>query len=187
MISNNFIENNEFSNLDVDVDIEFFVLSTSICNSARINTFCCIISSTDILSEKWKEISDNLNYEYFSKYVPSDFERWNNYLVFVCLDSLPEELKYEIENDKFYMRKIVLDLSQVEKPNMQQAVREILDEKLLLSNVNLSTEKKRNNNWNESLGDYSKSIVLEKISAGRDAKSKSMREIWLNKLLGINK
>ncbi len=63
------------------------------------------------LKEQWEDIADVLNYEYLSTNETTEFERWNNYLIFVITSEVSLETKYEIENDKFYMRKLVIELS----------------------------------------------------------------------------
>ncbi|AWK43898.1 hypothetical protein GPY51_21635 [Photorhabdus laumondii subsp. laumondii] len=183
MNSKNFSINNKFQELNSELGVEFFVLSVCIFDSAMINAFCYVTPTTSILKERWREISDNLNYEYLSKYEPSEFERWNNYLVFICQDAIPDNIKYEIENDKFYMRKVALELKGLEKTDIEKETKKILDEKLLLSNIRLSNNVVFDRSWEQFLGDHSKSILLAGLSGGRDGKSKSMRENWINKLL----
>lgn len=61
-----------------------------------------------ILDSIWKRINSVLS-EYLAEYLDSSFKKWNVYILFIVIDTVSKELKYEIENNKFFARKIVED------------------------------------------------------------------------------
>lgn len=80
----------------------------------------CFHSSLDDLNEKWKKVSSAVAMCYQAdvedKY---EFEKWNLYIIFSCMERVDKELKALIENDKFSSRKIVED-NQTEDPTMER-------------------------------------------------------------------
>jgi len=179
-----FEENNSFSNLVPDYNIRKFFLSCNITTSAKVNAFCLVFENESDLKEQWEDIADVLNYEYLSANDTTEFERWNNYLIFVVTDETSLETKYEIENDKFYMRKLVIDFSIGNIEMLKEKTITFLNNKLLLRNFHLSDDSSNNDKWKESLGEYSKSITSENITFGRDRHSKDARVDWINRVLG---
>jgi len=64
--------------------------------------------SLDNLEKHWKELNSLVTAEYLIK-LDNDFSKWNSYIFFVTED-IPKPLKYEIENNKFSTRKIVIEM-----------------------------------------------------------------------------
>ena len=179
-----FEENHKLSDLMTDYDGEKFFLSCNMTASAKINVFCLVFDKETDLNEQWEGIADVLNYEYLSSNEPTDFERWNNYLIFVVRGGVSLETKYEIENDKFYMRKLVLEFSNEKYEILKEKTIALLNDKLLLGGVYLSNNRCNNDEWKDLLGEYSKSIASENITSGRDKVSKMARIDWINRMLG---
>ncbi|EJC7009017.1 hypothetical protein R1W14_004671 [Vibrio parahaemolyticus] len=152
--------------------------------SAIINAFCLVFEEESDLKEQWEDVADILNYEYLSTNETTEFERWNNYLIFIITGDLSLETKYEIENDKFYMRKIIVELSNESEEMLKEKTTAFLNNRLLLQNFDLSNNIPNNDKWKELLGEYSKSITSENITFGRDRISKNTRVDWINRMLG---
>lgn len=64
--------------------------------------------SLDNLEKHWKELNSMVTAEYLIK-LDNDFSKWNSYIFFVT-EEIPKPLKYEIENNKFSTRKIVIEM-----------------------------------------------------------------------------
>lgn len=64
--------------------------------------------SLDNLGKHWKELNSLVTAEYLIK-LDNDFSKWNSYIFFVT-EEIPKPLKYEIENNKFSTRKIVIEM-----------------------------------------------------------------------------
>lgn len=62
----------------------------------------------DNLEKHWKEFNSFITAEYLIK-LDNDFSKWNSYIFFVT-EEVPKSLKYEIENNKFSTRKIVIEM-----------------------------------------------------------------------------
>ncbi|CAI8897975.1 DUF4304 domain-containing protein [Pseudomonas chlororaphis] len=74
-----------------------------------ISYISCIACSCDTsaqIVESWNAIQN-----YVSGYYqpPGELGVWNVYLAFFCVEKFPLWEKYEIENDKYAVRKIILD------------------------------------------------------------------------------
>ncbi|EQC1409643.1 hypothetical protein J0A78_12950 [Providencia rettgeri] len=179
-----FEENHSFSDIVPDYDIRKFVLSCNMTKSAIVNAFCLVFEKESDLKEQWKDIADVLNYEYLSTNETTEFERWNNYLIFVITGEVSLETKYEIENDKFYMRKLIIELETESEEMLKDKTIAFLNNRLLLRNFDLSNNSSNNDKWKESLGEYSKSIISENITFGRDRISKDARVDWIIRILG---
>ncbi|MFT5727716.1 MAG: hypothetical protein ACI8PB_001857 [Desulforhopalus sp.] len=133
-----------------EIDLSFIPTHEGISNSSyvasfndasKLTAFCCFVSSDFLLEDKWREVSDCISHDYLTTLI-SDFEYWNSYLVFICSVDVPKALKYEIENDKLYMRKLVeKKLVSWEDATPEKAIIEMLNRRLLLSHIDLSRYK----------------------------------------------
>ena len=73
------------------------------------------------LANNWKDFNSYLSGEYIAS-IKDEFSKWNFYIFYFASDNVDKALKYEIENNKFSSRKIVIDnchdLSEVEINNV---------------------------------------------------------------------
>ena len=76
----------------------------------QLNIFF-IKADVNIIKDEWKRFSKMvaLNYQNAEYMSSSEFDRWNFYIVYLLKESVPKELKAQIENDKFSSRKIIED------------------------------------------------------------------------------
>lgn len=72
-----------------------------------ISCFVCWIKDEADLLFLWKKVSSVIAYEYQAE-LENKFDAWNIYLAFVTPSAIAKTTKYEIENDKFSMRKFVV-------------------------------------------------------------------------------
>jgi hypothetical protein len=79
-------------------------------DSFKLNIFF-IEADINIIKDNWKRFSKivALNYQNAEYMSSSEFDRWNFYIVYLLKESIPKELKAQIENDKFSSRKIIED------------------------------------------------------------------------------
>ncbi|MCG9787250.1 hypothetical protein L1D61_08800 [Vibrio mediterranei] len=87
-------ENIRFYTLSSDDHLSFISCIVCVCENAR-----------DVINS-WRPIQNMVAIYHQNS---SGFDAWNMYLAFVSVESLPVWDKYEIENNKFSSRKIVLD------------------------------------------------------------------------------
>lgn len=74
---------------------------------AYISCFTCWLKSEADLVELWGQVASIIAYEFQAK-LESKLEAWNIYLIFFVSDPVSKSIKYQIENDKFSMRKLVV-------------------------------------------------------------------------------
>ncbi len=72
-----------------------------------ISCFVCWLKDESDLLYLWKKVASVIAYEYQAQ-LENKFDAWNIYLVFITPASVAKNTKYEIENDKFSMRKMVI-------------------------------------------------------------------------------
>ncbi|MCX0450182.1 ABC-three component system middle component 1, partial [Aeromonas veronii] len=77
-----------------------------------ISCFVCKLKNEDELLFLWKKIASVIAYEYQSE-LENKFDAWNIYLAFVVTSSISKTTKYEIENNKFSMRKLVVSDAEI--------------------------------------------------------------------------
>jgi len=60
------------------------------------------------LNNSWKEMRNFIAIK-FQNTLSIEFERWNTYLFYIVSEAISNDLKYQIENDTFSSRKIVIE------------------------------------------------------------------------------
>ncbi len=81
-------------------------LYTADINESLISSFAVTIQDEESLEKSWKYIATRIAALYQSQ-LKDDYSAWNIYLLFNCNSKISRTLQYEIENDKFSMRKII--------------------------------------------------------------------------------
>lgn len=76
------------------------------------NVIVCLVKFKDDtgLKNQWKEFNSYLT----AKYIPTvkdEYSKWNFYIFYFSNNSVDKQLKYEIENNKFSSRKIIIENS----------------------------------------------------------------------------
>ena len=64
--------------------------------------------SLDDLKKNWKDFNSQITTDIVIN-LKEEYSRWNFYIFFFSKDLVPKSLKYEIENNKFSSRKIVIE------------------------------------------------------------------------------
>lgn len=117
-------------------DFSCFKASVGLYSPQSITAFCCQAPSLSNLQHEWRDINSLISVEYLCL-CEDIFARWNTYLLFVCAENIPKNIQYEIENNKFSMRKIVAkDKIQSNFLNSDQ-LKNIINERIQSSNVQL--------------------------------------------------
>lgn len=87
-------------------EMKFILLDTGADGS--ISCFVCWVDNENLLSYRWSHVASLIAIDYQSV-LEDENAVWNIYLCFICPFQVNKNLKYEIENNKFSMRKIVID------------------------------------------------------------------------------
>jgi hypothetical protein len=119
-------------------EFEDWIISsfTVAIGSGQVVAYCCQSTLLSSFTEQWQQINSYLAAKYVAKN-KQPFERWNSYLLFVCADNIPNTLRYEMENNKFAMRKIVV--GNAGEVLDDSALRVILDREILSTNVRVTS------------------------------------------------
>ncbi|HEX7868704.1 MAG TPA: ABC-three component system middle component 1 [Chryseobacterium sp.] len=101
------------------------------------------------LEKCWKDFNSLITAEYLIK-LTDDFSKWNSYIFFIT-EKIPKSLKYEIENNKFSTRKIVIEMG---KPVITDKLIDIIiSEHIVNDDINLNIE-------NTEVGGFSKNELI---------------------------
>lgn len=95
---------------------------------AKAHCFFTYISDESTLKDNWIKISNYIALK-FQNTLENEFERWNIYLFIVSDNEISDELKYQIENDTFSNRKIII--------TPKQPFDEIIKEHILNNDLNV--------------------------------------------------
>ncbi|EIO3937290.1 hypothetical protein RFA45_001070 [Vibrio vulnificus] len=146
-------------------NIQFYML----CSDDRLSFISCIVCVCDTaydIIENWRSIQNMVAvYHQHS----GGFGAWNMYLAFVSVESIPVWEKYEIENNKFSARKIVLDDFQ-EIPDIEQLIIE-LEKQLLGSDLTLESRSFQLEEDLPYLENYYRGAPLDSKSESRDKRA----------------
>ncbi|WP_305812143.1 ABC-three component system middle component 1 [Photobacterium leiognathi] len=114
-------------------NIQFHILRSD-DRLSFISCIVCVCETAYDIIENWRSIQNMIAvYHQHS----GSFDAWNMYLAFVSVESIPVWEKYEIENNKFSARKIVID-DFLEVPNIHHLIIE-LEKQLLGSDLTLES------------------------------------------------
>jgi len=178
---------NEFKAIDADFsEVKscfkkwgFSCFKTSIGNQnlQSITVFCCQTESLNLLKQEWKKINNVIAATYVANN-DSPFERWNTYLLFVCTDKdkLPRSTHYDIENNKFSMRKMVIQKQAILKDD---GVADILNRKVLSCDIELIQEVSGTPE-NPQLFNITERLLSADINTKNASKALEGRENWLD-------
>jgi len=99
-----------------------------------MSCFVCEIDDSKQLTSIWKSVTGVIAASYQAE-LKSKFEAWNIYLIFIVRSKISKTLKYEIENNKFSMRKIAISASEINGEIIDYLNNEILGADLTLNQV----------------------------------------------------
>jgi len=94
----------DLSDLHKNVSITHWIEELKV----KCHLFTVIVKSVEELKNLWEPLADEIAV-YFQAGLENEYESWNLYVVFISHIEIPKQLKYEIQNDKYSSRKIVLD------------------------------------------------------------------------------
>lgn len=122
----------------------------------------CIVKFKDdtILKNQWKEFNSYLT----AKFIPSvknDYSRWNFYVFYFSNNTLGKALKYEIENNKFSSRKIVIENN---KSITKKEIEEVIAEHITNDNIEIIVENKKTPTFKKNA---TLARILEKVSLNK--------------------
>ncbi|MBU9824912.1 ABC-three component system middle component 1 [Rahnella perminowiae] len=152
------------------LDFQLFVSNDDISYMSCIACWC----------EKSSQVVDNWGViqNYLSGYYqpPGDIALWNTYLAFFCVETLPLWEKYKIQNDKYAVRKLVLDGT--DKVLSYPEALTLLNNHLLGADLELTErDMDTTNSFSLSLGDYVRGTPLDSRVESREDRARRIDNI----------
>jgi hypothetical protein len=155
---------------------EFSYYTCTAQAKSHMSCYCIQFEEVNHLQSKWERIVNEIAIEYVSV-LNNSFSKWNCYLIFICKHAVSKEIKYKIENDKFALRKIVID--DVKKQLTEDEIIKLLNERILSSNIRLAQNMTPNSRGNVSLSDVANRILNADIPLDASDYSIEQRKFWI--------
>ena len=166
----------------IDWNFSCLDTKTGFNESNVITVFCCQTATLKHLTSEWMDINALVATDYISN-IENEFSRWNTYLLFTCVEKIPNSLRYEIENNKFAMRKLVMGNVSELLDDVQQV--DVLNKKLLLTEVMLSKKSFKKINP-LSFSTMTSSLLETALPPGQTKKNvDDKRKNWLKTQLTV--
>lgn len=111
-----------------------------------------LFNSNECLRKHWKDFNSQVSLEYLTN-LEDEYSRWNFYIFYFSDVKVPKSIKYEIENNKFSSRKIVIEQCEtITEDEIERAI----SEHITNDNIQINVSSK------QSLG-FKKNPYLAKI------------------------
>lgn len=115
-------------------DILFLIKEVNLIG--KISVIAGLFESEQLLKENWEDLSSSIC-SHYQMNLDNDFTKWNTYLIYVCREPIRKELKYQIENDKFSNRKIVIERCSDDFD--ESFINKLISNKIILDTLELDT------------------------------------------------
>jgi hypothetical protein len=102
-----------------------------------ISCFVAHVPNQQSCEDNWLSITSEIAIN-FQTTLTNDFASWNIYLVFICPDPIDKHLKYRIENNRFALRKIVLNY-EIAEENKEKQILDILGKTILGNDLKIDS------------------------------------------------
>ncbi len=163
---------NEFKDFNISV-VEVDTLHNAIVTFA-------LFPDENLLKDNWEKITSSI-VACIQGQIDDVFIKWNLYLLLLCKTGVSKEIKYEIENDKFCCRKIVIENFQKEDFS-DQVKRTLISSKVTMEDIGVE------NTGSNSSVDYTGQTPLwdtiknSQITSGKNKDNDDTKTI-LNQIL----
>jgi len=143
----------------------------------------CFVNFKDntVLKNQWKELNSYLT----AKFIPTvkdDYSKWNFYIFYLSHETVEKQLKYEIENNKFSSRKIVIENI---KTITEKEIDFLISEHITNDNIQIGIENKQSLKF---IKNSSISNIIDKLSLNKKSDSdlqdalNSIEKIYKNEI-----
>jgi len=167
-----------FNKIELDIEDEMrSIFALSYFNIGKVE-FCgeiiiAFVSFNDLssLKKQWKEFNSYLTVKYIST-IKDEYSKWNFYIFYFSKDMIEKTLKYEIANNKFSSRKIV-----IENVTSELEINKIISEHITNDSIQVDIE---NIKVTEFIKDGSLSKIIDMLP-----KTKKIDEVELQNALEL--
>ncbi|MFA0442701.1 ABC-three component system middle component 1 [Vibrio sp. 10N.222.51.C12] len=163
-------------NLKGQVDIGLYI-KEDVKEQDVFSCFFVKFSSQEQLNNLWMEIVTYIGTEYISQ-LDNDFSIWNVYVVFSIEGDMDKDTKYLIENNKLFLRKIVLE---TDHSYSDQEIINYLNSKVLGVDIKVTEHKEIDIDRKYSATTFDLLKTIDDVSNTEIAKTQ--RDEWIESLL----
>ncbi|MDE1347637.1 ABC-three component system middle component 1 [Vibrio aestuarianus] len=126
----------------------------------------CRFSKEGELKSLWDKLNSVISAELSCDF-KNDFERWNLYFFYLCERKVKDSVKYQIENDKYFSRKILIDDSKLKLTS--ESIEYLISKNIINDDLILTSAKKDDKTSYTSSSIVYNLIDLEKIIDKNDS------------------
>lgn len=126
----------------------------------------CRFNKEAELKSLWDKLNSVISAELSCDF-KNDFERWNLYFFYLCEKKVKDSIKYQIENDKYFSRKIVIDESRLKLTS--ESIEYLISKNIINDDLILRDPKKDDKTPYVSSSIVYNLIDLEKINDKNDS------------------
>tara|TARA_R110002049_G_scaffold286358_1_gene468124 strand:+ start:3570 stop:4151 length:582 start_codon:yes stop_codon:yes gene_type:complete len=179
-----FVTTNENTNFlkDAFPDVKFEFYKANIpeidTSKAFFTAFVCHINTEHTLAKVWRRINNLIGAEYQSK-LNEEFSSWNIYVVFLVKEPVSNIEKYKIENDTFFVRKLVCD--NLKDSFMSFTTTEFLNNIIFGADIDPINDNQSTQLSKFQYSDVGERLLNEKLPFSKAPNDKSLRTTWLSK------
>lgn len=108
----------------------------------------CIVKFKDdtILKSQWKEFNSYLTVKFIPT-VKDEYSKWNFYVFYFSSNKINKPLKYEIENNKFSSRKIVIEQYET---ITNEVIEKVVSEHITNENILINVDSKQSSTFKKN-------------------------------------
>lgn len=117
-------------------------------------------SSIDALAKTWKDFNSYVAAEYMTL-IKDEYSKWNFYIFYLSNKTLEKQLKYEIENNKFSSRKIVIENA---NSITEKEINLLISKHITNDNMQIGVENKQSSTFKKKA---SLAKILDKLSLNK--------------------
>ena len=174
------------SNEDIDIikasfpQVKFTLYKALVSNDVFLSGLSCWVENEEVLESLWSRINSLVASEYQTK-LDDDFSSWNIYLVFFTDQKISNSLKYTIENDTFFVRKIVSDNQLVELK--EEKIAGYFNDHILGKDILVDSVSMKKVLIDPEYSPITQSLLRANIHLGSAKENKELRQAWLDKAI----
>lgn len=117
-------------------------------------------SSIDALAKTWKDFNSYVAAEYMTL-IKDEYSKWNFYIFYLSNKTVEKQLKYEIENNKFSSRKIVIENA---NSITEKEINLLISKHITNDNMQIGVENKQSSVFKKKA---SLAKILDKLSLNK--------------------
>jgi hypothetical protein len=161
-------------------DVEFSLHRAKIGENSFLTVFSCWVENEELLEMFWSRINNLIGTEYQTK-LHDEFSSWNIYLAFFIPAEVSNALKYNIENETFFMRKVVFDSK--EKALDKASISTYLNNHILGKDIRIEQRSNQEADPESSYSSVTQKLLADKLPMSKARDDKELREKWLAKVI----